>query len=74
MWILGKKEVCKNRNWNGSKKKWTDVWEALNLKTEARIERDSKLRHVSILQIHYLFIQMSNLSNCCQENINKAQG
>ena len=29
------------------KKKWTDVWEALNLKTEARIERDSKPRYVS---------------------------
>lgn len=28
----------------GSKKKWTDVWEALNLKPEARIERDSKPR------------------------------
>jgi len=28
----------------GSKKKWTDGWEALNLKTEAGIERDSKPR------------------------------
>lgn len=58
----------------GSKKKWTDGWEALNLKTEAGIERDSKTGVPGVLQIHYRFTQTSNSSNCCQENINKAQG